>query len=169
MKNKILIAGLTLVIATGLLAGCSSNEPADSVKQQQTSLKPAKEVRYKDGIYFAQEDKFNEKNGWKNVVSLEIKDGKIVSVDWNGIHKNGGTDKKTLSKNGQYPMVEKGGAKAPWHEQAARVEAYLLETQDPTAIQYIDDEGHTDAISGVSIHVNEFFELAKQALSKATR
>jgi major membrane immunogen (membrane-anchored lipoprotein) len=56
-----------------------------------------------------------------------------------------------------------GGAQAPWHEQAALVEAYLLETQDPAGIS-LEDDGSTDAISGVSIHVNEFVELAAEAL-----
>jgi hypothetical protein len=64
-------------------------------------------------------------------------------------------------------MVEKGGAQAEWHEQAKAAEAYLLEVQDPTAIEYTDDEGHTDAISGVSIHVIEFFDLVEKALADA--
>ncbi|MDK2933851.1 MAG: hypothetical protein PWP27_1661 [Clostridiales bacterium] len=61
-------------------------------------------------------------------------------------------------------MKEKGGAQAEWHEQAEKAEAYLLKTQDPTKITYTDDEGHTDLISGATIHVKEFFDLAKKAL-----
>jgi len=63
-------------------------------------------------------------------------------------------------------MVAKGGAQAEWHEQAIAAENYLIETQDPTAITYTDDAGHTDDIAGVSIHVVEFFNLAEKALEK---
>ncbi|SHK13523.1 FMN-binding protein [Tepidibacter formicigenes] len=149
-KNKILIIGLSLIISIGLLVGCTLHISQNAVK-------------YEDGIYIAQEDDFDEQTGFKDIVKLEVKDGKIISADWNGVQKDG-EDKKTLSKNGGYPMVEKAGAKAPWHEQAEKVEAFLLKTQDPTAIEYKDNEGRTDAISGVSIHVSEFFKLAKKAL-----
>ncbi|SHG91473.1 FAD:protein FMN transferase [Tepidibacter thalassicus] len=142
---------LILIIFVGLMVGFILHASQNTAK-------------YEDGIYFAQEDNFNEKTGFKDTVKIEVKDGKIISVDWNGISKNGGEDRKTLSKNGKYPMVEKAGAKAPWHEQAEKVEAFLLKTQDPTAIKYKDYQGHTDAISGVSIRVSEFFKLAKKAL-----
>jgi major membrane immunogen (membrane-anchored lipoprotein) len=62
-------------------------------------------------------------------------------------------------------MVKFGGAQAEWYEQAAKAEAYLLETQDLEGITYKDDEGHTDDIAGVSIHVNAFYDLAKEALA----
>ena len=117
-------------------------------------------------MFFAQLPDFDPETGWKEVVFLEVKEGKIASVVWNAVHRDAGPDKITRSMNGQYPMVERGGAKVPWHEQAQKAVAYLLETQDPTKITYKDDEGHTDAISGVSIHVKELFELAKEALER---
>jgi major membrane immunogen (membrane-anchored lipoprotein) len=161
--KKFLSLCVILVLLLSLLTGCGS-KPATT--EQPESKEQSQQTKYQDGIYFAQEDNFNEKTGWKYVVTLEVKDGKIVKADWNGANRDGGPDKKTRSKNGQYPMVEQGGAQAPWHEQAAKVEAYLLETQDPTAIEYKDEEGHTDAITGVSIHVKEFFDLAQKALEK---
>lgn len=115
-----------------------------------------------NGIYFAQEEEFAG-NGWKYNVTLEVRNGKIVDVVWNGTNINGGPDKVTLSEAGKYPMVERGGAQAPWHEQAAKAEAYLLKTQDPTAITFTDDAYHTDAIAGVSVHV-DVFPLADMAL-----
>lgn len=141
--------GLMLIIS---LAGCGGNQPAG-----------AEVAKYEDGIYFAQSD-FDEK-GWKYLTTIEVKDGKIVSADWNGANKAGGPDKDTLSAAGIYGLVAKGGAQAEWHEQAAKAEAYLVETQDPTKITYKDDEGHTDDIAGVSIHVVEFFDLAEEALA----
>lgn len=119
---------------------------------------------YKDGFYYAEEEGFSPKTGWKYVVTLEVKDGKITDAVWNGAHVSAGEDKITQSKSGAYGMVEKGGAQAPWADQAEKAAAFLLEQQNPAAITYTDDEGHTDAISGVSIHVIEFFNLVEKAL-----
>ncbi|MDK2824370.1 MAG: hypothetical protein PWP71_2288 [Clostridia bacterium] len=165
MKFKKILGVILVGMLLISLVGCSSNQPA---KEEPKKDEPKQaEGKYEDGIYFAQEKQFNEKTGWKYVVTLEVKDGKIVKADWNGAHRNGGPDKDTLSKNGKYPLVEKGGAQAPWHEQAEKAEAYLIEKQDPTAIAYKDDEGHTDDIAGVTIGVGEFFELAQEALADA--
>jgi major membrane immunogen (membrane-anchored lipoprotein) len=65
-------------------------------------------------------------------------------------------------------MVSQGDAQAPWYEQAEQVEQYLIETQDPTDVR-INDEGKTDAISGVSVTVQGFFTLAQEALEGARR
>ena len=132
----------------------------------QKEQKSTSGTNFEDGIYFAQEDGFSEKTGWKNMATLEVEDGEIVEAEWNGAHKNAGTDKITRSESGEYGMVENGGASAPWYEQAEKTEQYLLETQDPTKIEYSNDAGNTDAISGVTIHVKEFFSLAQKALQK---
>ena len=59
-------------------------------------------------------------------------------------------------------MVESGGAQAEWDVQAKAVEDFLLSNQN-LALE-LDAEGYTDAISGVSIHVNGFYDLIKEAL-----
>ncbi|WP_138419340.1 FMN-binding protein [Aquibacillus sediminis] len=169
---------LTLVLAgivsLFLITGCGSDneasgtEPTNDTEEPATnSEEPASDLEvgnYEDGIYFAQEDGFSD-SGWKYTATLEVESGEIVSADWNGANIAGGDDKDTVSANGEYGMVENGDAQARWHEQAELAEEYLLEIQDPTAIEYTSDEGHTDAISGVSIHVVEFFDLAEQALA----
>lgn len=142
----------TLLVLLVLLFSCSKEE-------EKTSG-----AMYKDGVYFAQEDEFSD-SGWKLNVTLEVKDGKISRAVWNGANINAGRDKVSLSKAGEYGMFEKANAMAPWYEQAAATEAYLLKTQDPAAINYVDDEGHTDSFSGASIHVLPFFELAEKALA----
>ena len=156
LRRKILAMGLAVIIA-GVFAGCNQtqqNTPGSGTKQ------------YKDGTYYAEADDFDD-SGWKDTVTIEVKNGKIVSVDWNAINKDGGDDKDTLSRNGGYKMVEYGGAQAEWHEQAEKVEAYLVEKQDPTDIKYKDNDGHTDAISGATIKVKKFFDLAQKALKDA--
>jgi len=132
-------------------------------KKEATSEVNVSELQ--DGFYFAQEDGFSEKTGWKYMVSLEVENGEIVDVEWNGAHRDAGYDKVYRSENGMYGMVENGGAQAPWYVQAERVEKKLLETQDLAALTY-DDGGYTDAVSGVSIHINEFVDTAKKALAQ---
>lgn len=178
MKKNWLILALVGMLSLFLFTGCGSDEEANAEENEgnnaeepnnsdeQNNADEQTGGKYEDGIYFAQEDGFGD-SGWKYMVTIEVANGEIVSADWNGAFKGGGDDKDTVSANGEYGMVANGGAQAEWHEQAAKAEAYLVETQDPTAIEYTDDEGHTDAISGVSIHVVEFFKLAEEALANA--
>jgi major membrane immunogen (membrane-anchored lipoprotein) len=157
-KKQIISIGLSLILAASAFAGCGSKATSSNVPSKTNG-------KYADGIYFAQGDSFDQNTGWKDVVTLQVKDGKITSADWNGVYKNAGPDKKTQSKDGKYGMKANGKAQSEWHEQAQKAEAYLVEKQDPTAIKYKDAEGHSDAISGVSIHVMSFFKLAEKALA----
>lgn len=127
---------------------------------------PVEAGPYKDGTYYAEADDFDAKSGWKETVTVTVINGKITTVSWNGLHKDGGTDKVTRSKDGEYGM-KAAGAQAEWHEQAYQAEQYLIEKQDPQAIVYNEEDGKTDAISGVSIHVDGFVELAAKALEGA--
>jgi major membrane immunogen (membrane-anchored lipoprotein) len=162
---------LSLSLTAVLAAGCGSNKSSESASPSASvaptaSTAPgastAPKGQYADGDYYAQADEFDAKTGWKELVGLKVQGGKIVSVDWTGINKDGGIDKKEYSKDGRYGM-KKGGASSEWHEQAAKAEQFLLDKQDPTAIP-VNAEGKTDAISGVSIHVGGLTTLAKKAL-----
>lgn len=155
--KKILALLLMVLMVTVACTPAATNEPAN------TETPAAEEGKLADGKYFAMGDTFPE-NGWKETVTLEVKDGKIVDADWNAVSNQLGIDKRTAVAEGKYPMVAAGKAQAEWDVQADAAEKYLIELQDPTKIEYSDDEGHTEAISGVSIHVNGLFDLAKKAL-----
>lgn len=118
--------------------------------------------KLEDGIYFAQNDEF-PKSGWKEVVTIVVKNGSINKVDWNAANIKGGPDKKTTSKEGNYPMVDRGGAQSDWHVQAKLVEDFYINNPD-TLPEYKDDEGHSDTISGASIHIDSFYNLVDKAL-----
>src|SRR5690606_8541323 len=135
------------------------NPPAQN---EQPSATPSTDGGYADGVYYAEGAMTD--SGWQDVVALKVEGGKITEANWNALSKDGGLDKKSFDKAGKYGMKAKAGAQADWYEQAEKAEAYLLEKQEPAAISYTDDQGHTDAISGVSIHVKELFELAAEAL-----
>lgn len=165
-KMSILLSG---ALIAGLLAGCGAKDSKTTASPSPTpaaeqSFGTNQNQKWADGTYYAADDKFDEKYGWKEAVILKVKDGKITDANWTTINVNGGADKKEASKDGTYGMKKNGKAQSEWHEQAEKVEKYLIEKQDPKAIKYKDDEGHTDAISGVSIHVKNFFTLADKAL-----
>lgn len=155
MKKFLALLVVVLMVTVACAPAATTDEPATET--------PVAEGTYADGKYFAMADEFAE-NGWKETVALVVKDGKIVEADWNAVSNQLGIDKRTAVVQGKYPMVAAGKAQAEWDVQADAAEQYLLELQDPTKIEYSDDEGHTDAISGVSIHVNGLFDLAKKAL-----
>ena len=119
----------------------------------------------KDGLYFAQDSEYAS-NGWKNQAILEVKGGKINKANWNGVgNLPGVVDKKAYDMAGKYNMVKFGKAKAEWYQQALVVEEYLVKTQDTAFSKYSNSEGKTDAITGASIAVKEYFDLAKKALA----
>jgi major membrane immunogen (membrane-anchored lipoprotein) len=123
------------------------------------------EVKAKDGIYFAQSDAFS-KSGWRAQVVLEVKSGKIVKAVWNGVANiAGAVDKKAYAKAGKYGMA-KAAKQGEWDIQAGAAEAWLIKTQDVDFAKY-DAAGHTDAITGATISVSEFFDLARKALASA--
>jgi len=67
-KFIVLILALMLVIS---LAGCGAKKTEEPPKQEepkQNKEQVENTKKYEDGIYFAQEDSFNEKNGWKYMV-----------------------------------------------------------------------------------------------------
>lgn len=165
--KKMLSVFVTTALVASLFVGCSQapveETPADNTPAEETQA----QAMYEDGVYFAKQAEFSEETGWKYYVFIEVKDGKIEKATWNGVHKDAGMDKKSLSEAGLYGMVEKGGAISEWHEQAPLVEAYLIEKQNPDDITYLEDNYHSDAISGATIGVSPFFALAKEALSGA--
>ncbi|MFC3750167.1 FMN-binding protein [Paenibacillus sp. GCM10012306] len=123
---------------------------------------PSEAGPYKDGGYTA-EGEMDAKSGWKSTVALTVADGNVVAANFSGVNA-AGDDKKQFSIDGKYGM-KKGGAQAEWHEEIAKAEAYFVENKGTAPA--LDAEGKTDAISGVSIHVGEYYTLAAKALEGA--
>ena len=135
--KKVLLFAVTLFIV--LFAGCKGDG-----------------TKYDDGVYFAQQLDFPD-SGWKYNVTLVVEKGKITDATWNGSNINAGPDKVSISEAGKYPMVANGGAMADWHVQAKAVEDYFVENPSTEM---------PDSITGASIHYNEFYDLAKEALEQ---
>jgi major membrane immunogen (membrane-anchored lipoprotein) len=173
MKKASVILSSALVLGT-LLAGCGNNNNAATnapvaTTAAEATTAPAANAgtetgQYQDGTYYGTVDADAE-TGWQTFVLLTVEGGKITKADWDGFNINNAGDlKKKYSEDGKYGLVKIGGAQSEWHEQAAQAEAYLIETQDPAAIT-VDAEGHTDAVSGVSVHVSDFVAAAQAALA----
>ncbi|RAP27432.1 FMN-binding protein [Brevibacillus laterosporus] len=161
MKKLSLI--MASVLTVSMLAGCgAATQPTPEKKTETATSAEATDKKMADGVYYAQQK--NADADWNYAVVLDVKDGKITNVNWTGISKDAGPDKKALSKDGKYGMKEQAKAQAEWHEQAEKVEKFLIEKQDPAAIT-VDNDGKTDAVSGVSIKVNDFAALVTEALA----
>ena len=124
------------------------------------------QVKAKDGVYFAQDQNFDATTGWKEEIVVTVAGGKITKVNWNGTSNLGGADKKTVAAAGGYGMKKASKLGLEWDQQAATVEAYLLKTQD-VGFNKIKADGTTDAISGASLHVANFFTLVNKAMASA--
>ena len=158
-----------IIVAFLMFAACTPADVPIETPSEDSAIEPAEELVedtpiYEDGVYYAEEYEFNAKTGWKSVVIIKVTNEKIAEVQWTATSIMGGMDKKTASMNGAYPMVEAGGAKTPWHDQAEKMEKALLVMQDPAKGKY-NDEGYTDAVAGVSVYVDDFFILATRALN----
>lgn len=124
------------------------------------------QAAFKDGVYFAQDSSFSPQSGWKDQVVVEVAGGRITKVIWNGVSNLGAADKKTVAASGGYGMKKASKLGLEWDQQAANVEAFLLKTQNPGFNQFKPDMT-TDAISGASMRVKNFFDLVNKALASA--
>ena len=116
----------------------------------------------KDGWYFARAKTYDA-TGYAATALITVVNGRVVSAVSNAENKKGGPTKYVSSISGKYVMKAKQGE---WYVQADRMGKALVKVQDPTKIA-VKSNGTTDAISGVSVFVNEFFKIAAEALKKA--
>lgn len=113
-----------------------------------------------DGTYVAEADE--PSNGFLDVVTLVVDNGKITSLEYDAINEDG-EGKNYLSSIGEYTMTE---SNPNWGEQASLLAKHVIENQSTKELT-MDDEGKTDAVSGVSIDISAFVNLTDDALQKA--
>lgn len=114
-----------------------------------------------DGTYEAEEAEYDDQ-GFKDKVTLTIQDGKMTEVIWDAYNSNGEL-KSVLSADGIYEMPD---SSSTWQEQAIAITDFLIQNQSTDAIT-MDQEGKTDAVTGVTISVKDFISLVKECLAKA--
>ena len=127
--------------------------------QEKNSTEELKGAVFADGTY---EAKGEPMDGFTDQVNMTVKDGKITEVVWESVGEDG-SKKSVLSESGEYVMTEDGPT---WKEQAEAMAAALVENQS-LDFAALDEQGKTDAVSGVSISVGGFVNLAEQCMKEA--
>ncbi|MEG2283937.1 MAG: FMN-binding protein, partial [Bacilli bacterium] len=99
------------------------------------------------------------------MATVQFEDGKAKSVEID-VRQADGSMKSEASKSGAYDMKNEPGKK--WHEQADLLEEFVASNDfDLSKVTYTNDEGNTDAISGVTIKVKGYLEAVQNALDQA--
>lgn len=101
--------------------------------------------------------------GGKTIATVKFEEGKPVSVELD-VKNDDGSLKSEASKSGEYDLKNEPGKK--WHEQADLFEEALVENNFDISKIAVNEEGKTDAVSGVSIAVSEFLEATQAALDQ---
>ena len=115
----------------------------------------------KEGSYTWTAENFDD-NGFKDQVSLTVKNGAVTACTWDCISKDGAT-KSMLSADGKYVMSETG---APWYKQAKAVADYVISHQGTENLATADGYAN-DTIASVSINISPFLNGLKACLEQA--
>lgn len=159
MKRK-LLAGLCVGMLTLSLVGCSSSEDK---KEDEGNKAPVEETAGFTGEKTA-ETKYDPEKPEMVVTTVKFEDGKPVDVNID-IREENGSMKSELSEKGEYVMKE--GEEHAWHEQIDLLEKFIVENNfDLEKVTLSDDQGHTDAVSGVTIKVPSYVDGVKEVLDQ---
>ena len=146
MKKRSLLA-MTLV-GTTFLAACGN-----TAEEPQTEQKPQETPEVVEG-YTGTAVRSIKGESETTQIEVTFENGTPTGVQIDMISEDG-TSKHELSSKGEYVMVE--GEEMAWHEQIDALENHLVEVGfDFTKVPTIDEAGHIDAVSGVSISVSSF-------------
>jgi major membrane immunogen (membrane-anchored lipoprotein) len=106
----------------------------------------------KDGVYYAEEASFDS-HGWKGMITIVVKNGKITQVFYDEINKN--NELKNL--NNSYSQTMKAASKITPKDAVEKLSASLIAKQDPAKV---------DAVTGATGSVEKFKATAQKALSE---
>lgn len=157
MKRKIAL-GLCVSLITLSLVGCSSTPKEEST---ETSAPAVEETTAFTGEKTV-ETPYGEGND-KVVTTVTFEEGKPVDVKID-VKLEDGTTKRDAVEAGTYVMANES---ATWTEQIESLQDFIIENDfDLSKVILSDDEGRTDAVSGVTIKVSEYVASVEEALSQ---
>lgn len=151
--NKKLLAVLSAgVICTSLFVGCGGAKEEEN-KSDFTGVKTL------ENLY----DPTGEK---QDMIITEVTFENGTPVDVNiDVRLEDGTIKSEFSKSGQYGMDKVAGE--PWYKQIDLLEEAIKENNfDLSKITIIDEAGHTDAVTGVTIKVKSFIDEVQKVMEE---
>jgi len=150
--KKYAVVLVMLVLAVGLLAGCSSSPQKDTPAAAKEQVKS-----YKDGTYTAKSSP--DERGAVGEITLVIEKGKITKAEYKGVMKDGKIKGIDYGKtNGKIENQEFYNKAQNAVRATASYPAKLVELQDAAKI---------DAVSGATVSYNQFAEAVKKALEQA--
>lgn len=152
MINKKLVAlAASTMVVSALFVGCGeskADEPSTEGTSKENSTVKTVEIP-------GEED--------TTIVELTLEDGTPVAVNIDSKNADGSM-KSEASASGAYDMKNDG---KKWHEQIDLLEEAIAKNNfDLSKINITDDEGHTDAVSGVSIKVKGYVDAVQEALDQ---
>ncbi|MHB1391539.1 MAG: FMN-binding protein [Clostridia bacterium] len=163
MKPQKLITLALVVVLVLSLAACSPSAPAAAeptpaptaapAAPAASAPAPAAATGLKDGSYKAAQDKYDD-YGWMGQIAIEVKDGKIISVDFDYVNK----DNKLKSEDQGYIKAMEDKTKVNLANAMVELEKALVGSQDAAAV---------NAVSGATASSNDFKTLAENALKSA--
>lgn len=160
--KKLLTLALAVVLVLSL-AACSPSAPAAAEPTPAPAAEPttapaaeptpAPATGLKDGSYKAAQDKYDD-YGWKGQIAIEVKDGKISTVDFDYVNK----DNKLKSEDQGYIKAMEDKTKVNLANAIVELEKALVDGQDAAAV---------NAVAGATASSNDFKALAETALKDA--
>ncbi|MGL4799401.1 MAG: hypothetical protein ACRCWY_08385 [Cellulosilyticaceae bacterium] len=158
MKLRLLAAA---VLSLAVFTGCSSAEPKPETKPETETVAPEKEEEATEEGVEVKKSEIEQEKGTL-VTEITFKDGTPVDVQIDILED--GKSKYELAAKGEYVMVE--GSDNTWDKQVDALEAFIVENNfDLTKITQ-DENGNTDAISGVSIKVPSLLVGVEEILAQ---
>ena len=151
--NRKLMIPISAVVFMGLATACSNKSSEAAVKQEAVN-KTSSTSQYKDGTYEGQEPADGE--GFTSKGKLTIKNGKIISVDWNIF------DAQNRVFDDKYENVYTEEV----YKQQCRDDYKGEKTYGPKLIQ-TQDISKVDAVSGATWTNNIFKKVMGDILIKA--
>ncbi|WP_322379187.1 hypothetical protein, partial [Clostridium perfringens] len=128
----------------------------NAIKEVVDSVKSGKELEAGYTGAKIAETPYDSTGKKKDIVVTKVvfDHGKPVGVNID-VKQEDGTMKRKASEEGKYVMKE--GEAKKWHEQMELLEKFMIENNfDLSKVKLTNDEGNTDAVSGVSIKVGTY-------------
>ena len=162
MNKLFLSACLIGVVFSVLLTGCSGNKGSDAQQNAAIQQEVDLSVIYNNGTY---EGKCSpDERGNYGIVTLEIKNDKIVNAVYKGYLKNG----KPKDENyGKTKDKKTGKINEASYKKAQAV--LVANAQYGPKLVEVQDINKVDVISGATHSHEQLIEAVKDALSKAKK
>lgn len=154
-KKLVALAAATMVVST-LFVGCGEKKADETAGNTSTETSTEGFTGVKTAEVAGEED--------TTIAEVTFENGTPVSVNID-VKNADGSMKSEASESGAYDMKNDG---KKWHEQIDLLEEAIAENNfDLSKINITDEDGHTDAVSGVSIKVKSFVDAVQEALDQA--